>query len=146
LITAVLVAMLRRRAWLHPTPVAMSGGLAVGGVAATAMALLHDLDAAVMVLVGTLGATALIVAPSGFSAAASSAGPRHGGSMCDYEAAGERAREPERLADPASPTSITHCAAPAARVLAKDARAFEETRSPVRPTLVVPRPATLRAG
>ena len=62
---AVLVAMLRPTASLHPTPVAVSGGLAVGGVAATAMALLHDLDATVMVLVWTLGATALIVALGG---------------------------------------------------------------------------------
>ena len=57
---AVLVAMLRRTAWLDPTPVATSGSLAVGGIAATAMSLLHDLDATVMVLVWTLGATALI--------------------------------------------------------------------------------------
>jgi hypothetical protein len=62
---AALVAMLRRTAWLHPTPVAISGGLAVGGVAATAMSLLHDLDATVMVLVWTLGATVLIVALGG---------------------------------------------------------------------------------
>ena len=57
--------MLRRRPWLHPTPVATSGGLAVGGVAATAMALLHDLDATVMVLVWTLGATVLMVVLGG---------------------------------------------------------------------------------
>jgi hypothetical protein len=62
---AVLAAMLRRSAWLDPTPAAMSGGLAIGGVAATAMALLHDLDATVMVLIWTLGAAALIVALSG---------------------------------------------------------------------------------
>ena len=62
---AVLVAMLRRTAWLDPTPVATSGGLAVGGIAATAMSLLHDLDATVMVLVWTLGATALIITLGG---------------------------------------------------------------------------------
>ena len=57
--------MLRRRPWLHPTPpLATSGGLAVGGVAAAVMALLHDLDATVMVLVWTLGATVLMVALS----------------------------------------------------------------------------------
>lgn len=64
-LAAALVAMLRRTTWLQPTPVAISGGLAVGGVAATAMSLLHDLDATVMVLVWTLGATVLIVALGG---------------------------------------------------------------------------------
>ena len=62
---AALALMLRPTAWLDPTPVAMSGGLAVGGIAASAMTLLHDLDATVMVLVWTLGATALIVALGG---------------------------------------------------------------------------------
>lgn len=62
---ALLFAMLRQTAWLDPTPVAMSAGLAVGGVAASAMSLLHDLDATVMVLGWTLGATALIVAMGG---------------------------------------------------------------------------------
>jgi len=57
---AVLALMLRPTAWLDPTPVAMSGGLAVGGIAASAMSLLHDLDATVMVLGWTLGAAALI--------------------------------------------------------------------------------------
>jgi hypothetical protein len=62
---AALALMLRRAAWLDPTPVAVSGGLAVGGIAASAMTLLHDLDATVMVLAWTLGATALIVALGG---------------------------------------------------------------------------------
>jgi hypothetical protein len=62
---AVLAAMLRRSAWLDPSPAAMSGGLAIGGIAATAMSLLHDLDATMMVLIWTLGAAALIVALSG---------------------------------------------------------------------------------
>jgi hypothetical protein len=62
---AALVLMLRPTAWLDPTPVAVSGGLAVGGIAASAMTLLHDLDATVMVLAWTLGATALIVALGG---------------------------------------------------------------------------------
>jgi hypothetical protein len=62
---AALALMLRSTAWLDPTPVAISGGLAVGGIAASAMTLLHDLDATVMVLVWTLGATALIAALGG---------------------------------------------------------------------------------
>jgi hypothetical protein len=64
---AALAVMLRPTAWLDPTPVAVSGGLAVGGIAASAMTLLHDLDATVMVLAWTLGATALIVALGGLS-------------------------------------------------------------------------------
>ena len=57
--------MLRPTAWLDPTPVAVSGGLAVGGIAASAMTLLHDLDATVMVLAWTLGATVLIATLGG---------------------------------------------------------------------------------
>ena len=62
---AALALMLRPTACLDPTPVAISGGLAVGGIAASAMTRLHDLDATVMVLVWTLGATALIAALGG---------------------------------------------------------------------------------
>ena len=62
---AALALMLRSTAWIDPTPVAISGGLAVGGIAASAMTLLHDLDATLMVLVWTLGATALIAALGG---------------------------------------------------------------------------------
>ena len=60
-----LVLMVRHTAWLDPMPVAISGGVAVGGIAASAMSLLHDLDATVMVLAWTLGATFLIVALGG---------------------------------------------------------------------------------
>jgi hypothetical protein len=60
-----LSTMLRRTAWLRPTPVAISGGLAVGGIVATAMSLLHALDATVMVLIWTLGTTAVIAALGG---------------------------------------------------------------------------------
>ena len=62
---AALALMLRPTAWLDPTPVAVSGGLAVGGIAASAMTLLHDLDATVMVLAWTLGATVLIATLGG---------------------------------------------------------------------------------
>ena len=62
---AIVLVMLRHAARLHPTTVAMMGGLASGGVAATALALFHELDASVMVLLWTLGTTAVIVALSG---------------------------------------------------------------------------------
>lgn len=61
----VLVVMLRHAARLYPTTVAMMGGLASGGVAATALSLFHELDASVMVLFWTLGTTALIIALAG---------------------------------------------------------------------------------
>jgi hypothetical protein len=63
--TLVLFAMLRETARLYPTTVGMMGGLAVAGIAATAMSLLHELDATVMVLLWNLGAAALIVALGG---------------------------------------------------------------------------------
>jgi hypothetical protein len=61
----VLVVMLRHAARLYPTTVAMMGGLASGGVAATALSLFHELDASAMVLFWTLGTTALTVALAG---------------------------------------------------------------------------------
>jgi hypothetical protein len=62
---AVLLTMLSHAARLHPTGVALMGGLATAGIASTAMALLHEIDATVMVLLWHLGAAALIVALSG---------------------------------------------------------------------------------
>ena len=64
-LSAALVVMLRHAARLHPTMVGMMGGLAAGGIAATALSLFHELDATVMVLVWNLGAAALIVALGG---------------------------------------------------------------------------------
>ena len=61
----ILLVMLHHTARLHPTTVAMMSGLAGGGVAATALSLFHELDASVMVLLWTLGTTALLVALSG---------------------------------------------------------------------------------
>ena len=61
----VLFAMLRDTARLYPTMVGMTGGLAVAGIAATALSLLHELDATVMVLLWNLGAAALIVVLAG---------------------------------------------------------------------------------
>jgi hypothetical protein len=62
---AVLLAMLRHAARLHPSDVALMAGLATAGIASTAMALLHEIDATVMVLLWHLGAAALIVALGG---------------------------------------------------------------------------------
>ena len=61
----ILVVMLRHAARLDPTTVAIMGGLASAGIAATALSLFHELDATVMVLVWNLGAAASIVALAG---------------------------------------------------------------------------------
>lgn len=63
--SVILLVMLRHTARLHPTTVAMMGGLASAGIAATALSLFHELDATVIVLVWNLGAAALIVALGG---------------------------------------------------------------------------------
>ncbi|HWN51530.1 MAG TPA: DUF1109 domain-containing protein [Xanthobacteraceae bacterium] len=55
-----LAAMLRHAALLRGGAVAMMGGLAVAAITATALSLVHDHDASVMILVWNLGTAALI--------------------------------------------------------------------------------------
>jgi hypothetical protein len=55
-----LAAMLRHAALLRGGAVAMVGGLAVAAITATALSLVHDHDASVMILVWNLGTAALI--------------------------------------------------------------------------------------
>jgi hypothetical protein len=64
-LSVVLLVMLRHAARLYPTTVAMMGGLASAGIAATALSLFHELDASAMVLLWNLGVAALIVALGG---------------------------------------------------------------------------------
>jgi hypothetical protein len=64
-LSMALVVMLRHAARLYPTTVAMMGGLASAGIAATALSLFHELDASVMVLLWNLGAAALLMALGG---------------------------------------------------------------------------------
>jgi hypothetical protein len=47
-------------ALLRPGAVAMAGALAVAAITSSALSLLHDLDATMMILVWNLGAAALI--------------------------------------------------------------------------------------
>ena len=56
-----MVLMLRHATWLRPISVTMTGSLAVAAMTATALALFHELDATVMVLVWNLGIAAIIV-------------------------------------------------------------------------------------
>jgi hypothetical protein len=60
-LSLALFAMLRHAAWLRPTAVTLSAGLAVAAMTATALSLFHDLDATIMVLVWNLGVAAMIV-------------------------------------------------------------------------------------
>lgn len=64
-LSAFLLVMLRHTARLYPTMVAMVGGLASAGIAATALSLFHELDASLMVLLWNLGTAALIVGLGG---------------------------------------------------------------------------------
>jgi hypothetical protein len=63
--SVILLVMLRHTARLYPTTVAMMGGVASAGIAATALALFHQIDASVMVLLWNLGAAVLIVTLGG---------------------------------------------------------------------------------
>ena len=65
-LSLAMVVMLRHAALLRAAPVALCGSLAVAAVTSSALSLLHDLDATIMILVWNLGTAALI---SGFGAA-----------------------------------------------------------------------------
>jgi hypothetical protein len=54
-----LLLMLRYTARLRPIGVSWMGGLAIGAFTATAVSLLHSIDATVMILMWTLGITAM---------------------------------------------------------------------------------------
>jgi hypothetical protein len=64
-VSLALLVMLRHTARLYPTTVAMMGGLASAGIAATALSLFHELEASAMVLLWNLGVAAVIVALGG---------------------------------------------------------------------------------
>jgi hypothetical protein len=69
-LSAVLLLMLRYVARLSPAPVAMCGSLAVAAMTATALCLLHPLDATAMILLWNFGVALLFVGAGGM------AGPR----------------------------------------------------------------------
>jgi len=64
-LSLAMFVMLRRGSVLRPTSVAITGSLAVAALSASAMSLIHDLDATVMILVWNLGAAVLIVVVGG---------------------------------------------------------------------------------
>jgi len=61
-LSLVMYAMLRQGAVLRPTTLSLTGSLAVAAMTATAMSLVHQMDAAVLILIWNLGTAALIVA------------------------------------------------------------------------------------
>ena len=64
-LTLLMLVMLRHAALWRPTMVGATGGLAVAGITAGALALLHDLDATVMILLWNVGVIALLVGLGG---------------------------------------------------------------------------------
>jgi len=60
-----MFAMLRHAARLRPKLVTMTAGLAVAAMTSTALSLLHQIDATVMILAWNLGVAALLVALEG---------------------------------------------------------------------------------
>jgi len=64
-LSLAMLIMLRHAALLAPTRVAISGGLAVAAVAATALSIFHNHDASAIILIWNLGTAALLVALGG---------------------------------------------------------------------------------
>ena len=64
-LSVAMFAMLRHAARLRPKLVTMTPGLAVAAMTATALSLLHQIDATVMILAWNLGAATLLVAFEG---------------------------------------------------------------------------------
>lgn len=61
-LSGAMFLLLRHAARLRPMPVVLMAGLAVAAITASAMSLLHQLDASLMILIWNLGASLLIVA------------------------------------------------------------------------------------
>lgn len=64
-LSLAMLVMLRYAALLAPTPVAITGSLAVAAMTSTALLLFHELDATAMVLIWNVGVAALLVALGG---------------------------------------------------------------------------------
>jgi hypothetical protein len=60
-LSLAMLVMLRHAAPVRPIHVSLVGGLAVAAITATALALFHDLDATVMILLWNLGTAAMFV-------------------------------------------------------------------------------------
>jgi len=60
-LSLLMFVMLRHAAPLHPTPVALTGSLAVAAMTSSALSLLHAFDATIMVLMWNLGSAVVFV-------------------------------------------------------------------------------------
>jgi len=66
-LSLAMLIMLRHAALLAPTAVAISGGLAVAAVTATALSIFHNHDASAIILIWNFGTAVLLVALSGLT-------------------------------------------------------------------------------
>ena len=64
-LSLAMLMMLRHTAPLRPTAATLVGGLAVGAITATALSLVHDMDATVLILIWNLGTAVLFVGLAG---------------------------------------------------------------------------------
>jgi hypothetical protein len=64
-LSLAMLVMLRYAGPLRPTAISLSGSLAVAAITATALSLLHSLDATMMILIWNLGTAAMIVGLGG---------------------------------------------------------------------------------
>ena len=64
-LSLAMLVMLRHTAPLRPTAATLVGGLAVGAITATALSLVHDMDATILILMWNLGTAALFVGLAG---------------------------------------------------------------------------------
>ena len=64
-LSLAMLVMLRYAAPLRPIPVTLMGSLAVASITATALSLLHAMDATVMILMWNLGTTVMFVGLAG---------------------------------------------------------------------------------
>ncbi len=67
-LSLAMLIMLRHAALLAPTRVAISGGLAVAAVTATALSIFHNHDASAIILIWNFGTAVLLVALGGLTA------------------------------------------------------------------------------
>src|SRR5215469_14920253 len=63
--TATILVMLRHSAPLRPVLATLTAGLSVSAITATALSLIHNPDASIMVLAWNLGTMVAIIAASG---------------------------------------------------------------------------------
>jgi len=64
-LSALMFWLLRHAARLRPGPAVLAGALAVAALTATALSLLHEFDASLMIVAWNVGAALLVLAVNG---------------------------------------------------------------------------------